>query len=355
MFPYRFRWVFCQLEVLRQCFPSSLQCILAELPESLDETYERILQQIPKSNREHAHRLLQCLTVAIRPLQVEELAEVLAIKFFAPGGTPMLNETWRWEDKERAVLSACSSLIAIVQDRDSRRVQFSHFSVKEFLTSDRLAISMVNTLRYHHIHLEPAHTIMAQACLSVLLRLDSSMNKRTIESYPLARYAGQHFGYHVGFENVLPHVTEGVDNLLDLGKPHFDTWVWLQIGDWGAWPWHNSRMDKFSALLPPSPSPIPKYPPRVSPLYYLAALGHFSLAHRLIAKCPQDLHTVDNKGCTPLHIAILAGKDEVSQLLIEHPISLDIRNTEDWTLLHMAAYSGLFEVSRILLERHEAI
>src|SRR5712691_5774812 len=137
MLSLRFRWVFCQLELLRQCLPASVRRILAELPESLDETYERILQEIPKSNRAHAHRLLQCLTVAVRPLRVEELAEVLAVDFDATGGIPRLNEDLRWEDQEQAVLSACSSLIAVVWEYDSRVVQFSHFSVKEFLTSPR--------------------------------------------------------------------------------------------------------------------------------------------------------------------------------------------------------------------------
>ena len=357
MFSHRFRWVFCQLEVLRQCFPSSVRCVLAELPESLDETYERILQQIPKSNREHAHRLLQCLTVAMRPLRVDELAEVLAINFSAPGGTPLVDEKLRWEDKERAVLSACSSLVAIVQDGYSCRVQFSHFSVKEFLTSDRLAASMVDTLHYHHIHLRSAHTIMAQACLSVLLRLDYGMVKETIESYPMARYAGKHFGDHVEFEGVLPLVTEGVDNLLDPDKPHFPRWAWLRINDWNPWAWHNSDMDPEVFLnIPPTSSPFsfPQCPPWVSPLYYVAAFGHFSLSHRLILKYPHHLYVTDDKGCTPLHIAVLAGKVEVSKLLIEHSVNLDISDAEDWTLLHMAAYMGQFEVSRILLERHDA-
>ena len=358
IFFYRFRWVFCQLEALRQCLPSSVRCTLADLPESLDETYERILQQIPKSKRVHAHRLLQCLTVAMRPLRVDELAEVLAINFPVPGGTPMVDENLRWEDTERAVLSTCSSLITIVQDEYSRHVQFSHFSVKEFLTSDRLATSVVGTLRYYYIHLESAHTIMAQACLSVLLRLDNSMDRRTIESYPLARYAGQHFGDHVELENVLPHVTKDVDNLLDPDKPHFDTWVWLQTGDWEAHSWHNSRKDeegRFPFIPPLHFSSIPKYPPRVSPLYYVASFGHLCLAHHLISKRPHDLHAMDDKCCTPLHIAVLAGKVEVSKLLIENPINLDIRDTEDWTLLHMAAYKGLFEVSQILLERHDTV
>ena len=110
-----------------------------ELPESLDETYERILKEIKKLNRGHARRVLQCLVVAIRPLRVAELAEVLAVDFDDAEGILRLNPDWRWEDQEVALLSACSSLIAIVETVDSRVVQFSHFSVKAFLTSPRLA------------------------------------------------------------------------------------------------------------------------------------------------------------------------------------------------------------------------
>ncbi|KAH9016032.1 hypothetical protein EDB85DRAFT_1828171, partial [Lactarius pseudohatsudake] len=160
-----FRWVFCQLEVLQHCFPQSIRRTLNELPKSLDETYERVLKEIGMANRDHAHRLLQCLTAAARPLRVEELAEILALDFDeAEGATPMLKEDWRWEDRQRAVLSTCSSLITEVDDGDSQVVQFSHFSVKEFLTSDRLATSKGDASHFHIIA-EPAHTTLAQACL----------------------------------------------------------------------------------------------------------------------------------------------------------------------------------------------
>jgi len=114
----RFRWIFCQLEVLRQCLPSSVRRTLSELPESLDETYERILKEIKKPNRAHARRVLQCLVVAIRPLRVAELAEVLAVDFDDAEGIPRLKPDWRWEEQELALLSACSSLIAVVQAGD---------------------------------------------------------------------------------------------------------------------------------------------------------------------------------------------------------------------------------------------
>ena len=127
---------------------------------------------MPKGTRKLAHRLLQCLAVAVRPLLLEELAEVLSFDFDdAPGGIPKLNADWRREDQEQALLSTCSSLITVVHDGGSRVIQFSHFPVKEFLMSDRLATGG-GDISFHHILLEPAHTILAQACLGVLLHLD---------------------------------------------------------------------------------------------------------------------------------------------------------------------------------------
>jgi hypothetical protein len=105
------------------------------LPDSLDETYERILREIKKPNHAHAHQLLQCLLAAVRPLRVEELAEVLAFDFDVEG-IPKLNLGWRWEDQEEAVMSACSSLVIIVKDGDSRIVQFSRFSIKRILDGE---------------------------------------------------------------------------------------------------------------------------------------------------------------------------------------------------------------------------
>jgi hypothetical protein len=154
--------VFCQSEILRECLPSSVRRFLGELLESLDETYERVLREIKKPNRDHARRLLQCLVVAIRPLRVEELAEVLAVDFDDTEGIPKLKLGWRWEDQERALLMPCSSLIAVVGTGRSRVVQFSHFSVKEYLILTRLVISSQDVSRYH-IVLERVHTIMAQA------------------------------------------------------------------------------------------------------------------------------------------------------------------------------------------------
>ena len=118
--------------------PARIRRALVELPDTLDETYERTLREINKAEWEIAHRLFQFVSVSRRPLLVKELADLLAFDFEA-GPIPKFHEDWRLDDPIDAVLSTCSSLLAIVDVNGSPVIQFSHFSVKEFLTSSRLA------------------------------------------------------------------------------------------------------------------------------------------------------------------------------------------------------------------------
>ena len=104
---------------------------------------------------------------------------------------PKLNPDWRWEDHEEAVLSAGSTFVAIIDHHYSRVVQFAHFSVKEFLTSDRLVASSGDVSRFH-IPLDSIHTTPAQACLGVLLQLDDHIDRDSIGGFPLAQYPAEH-------------------------------------------------------------------------------------------------------------------------------------------------------------------
>ena len=276
---YSASWTRC-----RHCFPPNLRQYLNELPETLDETYERILKGINKAQKDNAHRLLQCLTVAVRPLLVEELAELLAFDFQASssGGIPTLKEDWRWDDQEEAVLSTCSSLITIIPRDDSRVVQFSHFSVKEYLTSSRLARSPHGEVSRFHIDLEPAHTIMAQACLATLLRLDEHAGNSDAKMSPLVKYAAQHWVDHAQFEKVSSRVREGMDDLFDSSKPHFA--AWLQV--------HDIDEDWYS-FSPSSRDGVG------SPLYYAAFCGFYDLAERLIMKHPEQVNARGGRNLFP--------------------------------------------------------
>jgi Ankyrin repeats (3 copies)/Ankyrin repeat len=324
--------VFCQLEVLRQCFPPSVRRILEELPDTLDETYERILREIRKPNQGHAHKLLQCLVAAVRPLQVKELAEVLAFDFKAEG-IPKLNPGWRWEDQEEAVMSACSSLVIIVKDGDSRIVQFSHFSVKEFLTANRLAEPIRDVSRYH-IRLEAAHTILAQACLGVLLRLDDHVDRDKIENFPLARYAAQYWATHARFESVSSRIKDEMKCLFDADKPHFATWLWVYNED--------RRGQSMATKCPEEPEAVP--------LYYAAMLGFRDLAEHLIAEHPEHVNARGGSQVTLMHTAAYRGHVSILSLLLEHGADLGGRGRFDQTPLHRALWFAKVEAGQWLLD-----
>jgi len=247
--------------MLRRCFPPSLRDALNKLPETLDETYERILAGMDKEKREYAHRLLQCLAVSIRPLRVEELAEVLAMRFDC-GTFPHYDVAWRQEDPREAVLSACSSLVVVVNADGSPIVQFSHFSVKEFLASDRLAKAAANLSRYH-INSLSAHTILAQASLSILLHLGSSIDKRTIKDVPFAVYAAQYWVDHGRFDGVLPTIRDAMKRLFDADNPSFATWFWIYDVD-------HPLKEPMITPHPTRPEAVPLYYAKLHPTFCVA-------------------------------------------------------------------------------------
>ena len=308
--------------------------ILDDLPETLDETYERVLREINRANRHQARRLFHCLTAAVRPLRVEELAEVLAIDFHAAceGGIPKSNPDWRLADQHGAVLSTCSSLIAVVEDWDSQVVQFSHFSVKEFLTSDRLSRSS-GDISYYHILLEPAHTILAQACLSVLLHLDDCVNRSNAREIPLAEYAAEHWVNHAQFENVSSHIWDAMKCLFDMDKPCLAAWLRM----------HN--VDNPWFLFAPDQGICDG-----SPLYYAALLGFYDLAEHLIGKHPEQLNARGGLLVVPL-VAALRGKHfKVAKLLHRHGADVDVRGAWGNTLLSSACDDELLDVVRWLIK-----
>ena len=329
--------MFCQLDVLRHCLPPSVRRTLSELPESLDETYERVLRGIKKPNRNHALRVLQCLVVAIRPLEVKELAEVLALDFDNAEGIPKLKPDWRWEDEEQALLTSCSSLIATVDTDDSRIVQFSHFSVKEYLTSERLATSNGDVSRYH-IDLEPAHTILTQACMGILLlRPDDHVEENGVgKKYPLAGYAAEHWVKHAQFERVSTFLRKAMEYLFDPDKPYFAAWLQLHDIDTGSEdPFHSFSVARTSGAIP---------------LYYAALCGFQDLVEHLVAKYPQHVNTSGGEYGTPL-VAALAGRHfQTARHLLHNGAQVDVRDEFGFTPLSSASWYGDLEMVQLLLD-----
>jgi ankyrin repeat protein len=318
-------------------FPLAVRRVLDDLPQGLDETYDRILRCIPKRRQKFARRLFACLAVSIRPLDIEELAEILAIEFDA-GPSPSYDVNWRPEDPEEAVLSACSSLITIVNVDGSRVVQFSHFSVKEYLTSERLA----NATHLSQFHILPhsAHTILAQASLGALLALDDKVNKEMMKKYQLAIYAARYWVDHARFEDVSLGVNDAMKRLFDATKPHFAAWVWIYDIDF------PSREIMFTAH-PTTPEAIP--------LYYATLCGFGDIVKHLIVTCPQDINARGGLHTTPLYAAVVKGNVDIMTLFAENGADVNALNPRKESPLHEASKRGRHEMMELLLNHHSDI
>ena len=279
---------------------------------------------------------------------MEELAEVLAVNFDDEDGMPKLNPNWRWEDEEQALLSSCSSLIAIVESdvesgkapKLSRIVQFSHFSVKEFLTSDRLASSSGDISRYH-IVLEPAHTILAQACMSVLLRLDDRVEDGNIRnSSPLARYAAEHWVAHAQEEKVLSCLRKAMKYLFDVDKPYFA--AWLQLFNIDIDPLGGSTFHEFTCGS--------KSGAGTTPLYYAALCGFQDLVEQLIINDPKQVNATGGYFVSPLVAALARGHLQTAKFLRDNGADPNVRGHRGTTPLYSPAFFGEFEMVQILLK-----
>ena len=263
--------------------------------------------------------MLQCLVVAVRPLEVAELAELLAFEFDeAQGGIPKYCPALRLDDQTQAVLSTCSSLVTIINERWSDRqvVQFSHFSVKEFLVSNRLAPSLGDIFQYK-IRPKSAHITLTQACLGLLLHSDDTITEKIVERSPLAIYAARHWVEHAQFEDVASHVRAGMETLFDPDKPHFEAWVGI----------HNLDPEVSWGDILEDPSP----------LYYSALCGFYDLVEHLTITHPEYVNAFGGRYQFPILAALGQGHVEIAELLLKYGADIGDREVGK-TMLLIATY-----------------
>jgi hypothetical protein len=161
--------------------------------------------------------------VFIYPLCIEELGDVLAIRF-PNSAPPTFNPAWHPDNGGEAMMSACSSLILIINKEGHKVVQFSHFSIKEYLTSSRLTRAK-ECLSYYHILLKLAHTTLVHISFSVLLWLDDKIDRNAITNFPLVQYAAQYWVDHAKFGDILSQIQEVMECMFNPSKLHFASWV----------------------------------------------------------------------------------------------------------------------------------
>ena len=207
-----------------------------------------------------ARRILTLLCFASRPLTLPELIDGIAVETTEP---TRLNKDRRLEDYND-IHDICPGFINLNVAADQTQIiQIAHFSVQEYLESDRIRHQKAMIFGLTSI---VAHEEIAQICLIYLLEpnLSSSvLNKNVLEEYPLAKFAAKY--WHVHCETTANPASELNALILRLfqQKESFMTWIRLHNVD--------NPQDYYD---------LPHY--AVTPVYYASLLGLDQALHELL-------------------------------------------------------------------------
>ena len=148
---------------------------LKSLPKTLDDTYSRIRKGIPEECIEDIRRILQCLVCSFHSLDVKEIVDVVAINV---EGSPYYELENRLSDPHD-VLTIISGLVLGTSSERYKSIgkwrhnslvveglRLAHFSVKEYLISDRASLGPKFQYAFREID---AHETLAKLCICYLL------------------------------------------------------------------------------------------------------------------------------------------------------------------------------------------
>jgi ankyrin repeat protein len=329
-----FRWVKCQLDVLRNCTTlRDLKKALKTLPPTLDETYERILLSIDKDDRVKAHTALQWLVCSVRPLRLQEVAEAVVLE---PERHSFSPEDRMFDPYD--IISICRSLISI--SKDTSELRLAHYSVQEYLVSERIRKGSAS---FFGIIRVSADALIAEVCLTYILLFDKpdSLSKTSLSEWPLLDYACKHWFRHarrLADESGRRNVSRLTEKLL-LPHENFAFFNCLRVFEPDR-PWISFDPHKESSSLP-------------APLYYSSYCGLLDATRKLLHR-EANVEARGGHYSTPLNAAAsrigFTGSEAVVRLLIQSKADANVADDRGWNALHHMCWFGNAQLAKLLLQ-----
>ena len=378
----------CQLDSLEHCFsPEMLREALKSLPETLDKTYDRILDSINPAHGRMALRLLQWLVFSAQPMTLEEIGEIIAIDIEK---TPRFDPDRRFQEP-RDILRVCSSLVSLVSQSDGAysqqefmafdsspsaendnrnsaarsEVRLSHYSVKEYLMSDRIRHG--SAMRYSIREID-ANRSIAKTCLAYLLHFGNVTGPLdnvheldpwrfiynfayqdeypTFKEFPFLEYVGKHWVSHARvFEEHTNDTSPLAIELVETNNDALAQWFCLnELFQSRVWDidWMSLKSKKRYSLIEAS------------------RLGLPNLVKALLDS-RADVDAFDGKAENILLVDALLfasydGYHRVVQVLLNHRIiDFDIHYGRRRSALVAASRNGHVEVAQLLLAHEDYV
>ncbi|KAF1977160.1 hypothetical protein BU23DRAFT_377125, partial [Bimuria novae-zelandiae CBS 107.79] len=318
-----FRWAACQLQAVKQWrnlkgLRNTLKC----LPTTLEGTYARILDQIDTVYIAEAKKLLMWLCFAARPLTIDEVIEALAIDLEQKD----YDETQRIEDPED-IMTLCGSLTTY----DHGYLKLAHYSVKEYLTSDRLLCMLQST--YFASNLNSDHSI-AQYCLLYLRHFDHIHQEKTNlrTCFPLFDYCIKLWHFHYMLADRPPDLTTPALENLEDSSSTTATMAW-------------QASSSTSPLLEPESTTITG---EINFLRYTATTGCTDLIDVVLDRVV-DIDAAEWLNGTALSVATFQEHHQSVELLLRRGADVNSKAGIWGTALHVALFRGQSHIAKLLI------
>ncbi|KAK6534122.1 hypothetical protein TWF281_005460 [Arthrobotrys megalospora] len=367
-----FRWAVCQLDVMKQCFtPRMVRAELGRMPKTLDQTYDRILQAVPDMHKTFVESALRWLAFSERPLLLNELGEAAVID---PSFGSFNADESRFLDPGK-ILELCGSLIVIgskkydnklfgsddwlhlkLRNEASRSmvpvekidevyttVSLSHYSVKEYLTSERL---QNGPLSGYFMTAGLTHRFLTECSILYLQGLGQGqvLSQRVFDEYPLLEYCAANWMNHFGKGEMDSALRDLLIGFFDLSEPAaYINWLNAYNPDLNAPGNPESRSSWRRPVVKSVGNLVP-------PLYWAAQLGNIDIVTRLI----DDGAEVNGPGRgffgSPLGVASYYGFDELVKTLLENGADPNGKGGYFGNVLQAAAAGGSRKVVETLVK-----
>lgn len=331
------------------------------VPTELFEAYETVMDTITRSNddsKELAQKILSWLFYALRPLQMSELREAIAVR----EGDRVLDDDDLLPTDD--IVEVCRSLVSY--DPGSGIVGFSHEMVQDFLRQ-----------RYCEWLLPESE--IAKICIAYLsfdflslgLCGDEKSLKERLEKNPLVDYAARKWGIHLEKGNLQDDL-QIQECLIDIWKSPNRADAIAQIlvaeneSDWKL-PEVCQSETGLHALARYNLVTLAK---RIidsdaelvdavtvggdSPLMIAAAYGRMNMVN-LFLNSTEKVHKANNNGYTPLHVAVSNRHSNVVLALLQADADVNSQNKFGSTPLHLAVSNGHAEIVRTLLDAGSSV
>lgn len=362
------------------------------MPAGLDCTYDRILQNIDTQFKNQVVSSLKWLAFSWKTPTLEEFAEVFVLR---PGSTPVYSKSDElFNDLD--VIKYFSGLVTVDTVRSGNvytdtvdyyyYVRLAHFSIKEYLMSDRISHGPSAYARFTEAE---CHLHIAKLCLAYFIGSHYSR---------LWNYAKDYWARHLeevpsdiwSVETMdMARCAVGINRDEDERVPYrwgISKWLHLDIQPYPmllrslCWTARHGYVQLTDMLLSSHRYLMQEDLDAV--LHQAALSGEIAVVRRMLergaavntfhpvagsalhaaATCSSvagvnillergaNIHAQWGDNGTPLHVASIAGKLAVIETLLQHGAGIDFEGGEYGTALQAACASGQNDAALLLLE-----